>query len=237
MNNYVWFYELKCRRKCGFKSPHTATRLLPALTMIHPCWTLNKSHIHRAWHPTWAWLRHKLSPSKTGPCELSPSFPRLGCHYFNPASGTSIRDQLHLHPHACWGFACSCHLPNFTAIKHWISCSALVLAPIWLCQLLASVAEIRANFQSRSDLGFLSKPICSWLRVIPTTFIAGWDNELLNPQISTTWSSFNSFPLQKVKAASASCVHQPAQQARGLIADSVIFFLKCYCTADIWKAI
>lgn len=161
----------------------------------------------------------------------SPSFPRLGCHYFNPASGTSTRDQLHLPPCACWGFACSCHLPNFSAMKYWISCSALLLAPMWLCQLLASVAEIRANFQSRSDLGFLSKPICSWLRVIPTTFIAGWDNELLHPQISTTWSSFNSFPLQKVKAASASCAYQPGQQARQLITDNVNCFkvlLQCW---------
>lgn len=151
-------------------------------------------------------------------------FPPACCHYFNPSSGTSTRDQLHSHPHACWGFACSCYLPNFTAIKRWISCSALVLAPVWLCQLLAWVAEIRANFQSRSDFGFLSKPIYSWLRVIPTTFIAGWDNKLLNPQISTAWSSFNSFPLQKVKAASASCVYQPGQQARGLTADSVNCF-------------
>lgn len=196
----------------GFKCLHTAARLLPALTRIHPCLMLNKPNIHRAWHPTWAWLRHKSRSSKTARCEFSPSFPRLGCRYFNPLSGISTRDQLHLHPCACWGFACSCHLPYFTAIKHCISCSALVLAPMWLCQLLASVAVIRANFQSRSDLGFPSKPICSWLRVMPTTFIAGWDNELLNPQISTTWNSFNSFPLQKVKAASASCVYQPGQQ-------------------------
>lgn len=160
----------------------------------------------------------QTQPSKTARCELFSSSPRLGCH---PLSGISTRDQLHLHYCACWGFACSCHLPDFTAIKHWISCSALVLAPMWLCQLLASVTEIRANFQSWSDLGFPSKPICPWLSVMPTTFIAGWDNELLNPQISTTWSSFNSFPLQKVKADSASCVYHPGQQTRGLIANSV----------------
>lgn len=46
-DSIAWFYELECRRKCGFKSPHTAARLLPAHTRIHPCLMLNKSNIHR----------------------------------------------------------------------------------------------------------------------------------------------------------------------------------------------
>lgn len=51
---------------------HAAARLIPTLSRICPCLMLNKPHICGAWHPTWAQLRHKPSPSKITLCELSP---------------------------------------------------------------------------------------------------------------------------------------------------------------------
>lgn len=178
--------------------------------------------------PTWCWTNPIFTgfgiPPRHG-WGTKPALPKppwVNSLSFSPGLAATVtiltQDQAPSSEICCtYTLVCVGDLPAPAICRTWLLKTTGFLAQHHClpqckhCELLASVAGIRANFQSRSDLGFLSKPICSWLRVIPTTFIAGWDNELLNPQISTTWSSFNSLRLQNGKAATTSCVHQAAQ--------------------------
>lgn len=150
--------------------------------------------------PAWCWTNPIFTgfgiPLRHGR-DTKPALPKPPCVnslLFSPRLAATVTQHQAPPSQICCTYTLVCigNLPA-PAIRHtWLLKTTGFLAQHQClpqckhCELLALLAEIRANFQSRSDLGFLSKPVCSWLRVIPTTFIAGWDNELLNPQISTT---------------------------------------------------
>lgn len=146
-------------------APRAAARLAPALSRIRPCLTLNKPHINGVWHPTWAWLRHKPSPSKTTLRELSPFLPRLGCHHdhFNPASGTSIRVLAALTPLCMLGI---CQLLPFAILHCYKPLDFLLSTSV------CTNAAMSAVGISCRDQGKLPEQIRPWISVKTHLFLA-----------------------------------------------------------------